>query len=207
MAATPGHAAVERILGRVTEHTHSGGPYPLLADTVWTVAGATPNRPARLSLHRRDVLPFTPTQPTLDDALSLPAFVPVTGCLALADGWTLHSDLCARADLPADWRDRAQPWRAFLDADRTGDLALTVPAPGMRIAPLGMGGHTRALGDLFTDHKVPVTHRRAWPVVIDLRGDEVIWVCGLTLSDQAALRPDTRRVRCLTWQKTRPDVP
>ena len=126
--------------------------------------------------------------------------IPAAGVLALPGGWELHSAVYPAADLPADWRDRGQPWRAFLAADAAPALTLTVPARGQRLAPLGLAGHTRSLGDLFTDHKVPAAYRRAWPVVLDAAGGDVLWVCGLVVSEHAALRPETRRVRCLTWQ-------
>jgi tRNA(Ile)-lysidine synthase len=196
-----GHAAIERILARVGQDAASGGPYPLLDHIVWSVVGATSDRVALLSLHRRDALPLPPTQPLVAPNLALPISIPVTGVVPLSEGWELHSVVCTPDDLPADWRDRHRPWRAFLDAGIAADLALTVPVRAMRVAPLGMAGHTRSLGDLFTDHKVPAAYRRGWPVVVDAAGGDVVWVCGLVLGERAALRPETRRVRCLAWQK------
>jgi tRNA(Ile)-lysidine synthase len=196
-----GHAAVQRILARIATNPLSGGPYPLQEDIAWTVVGAAADRPALLSLHRRDAPPLTPSQPLILPDVPLPIPIPESGFVSLPGVWELYSVILPIEELPADWRERGHPWRVFLDADAAAELALTVPAIGRRIAPLGMAGHTRSLGDLFTDHKVPAAHRRAWPIVIDAQSGDVLWVCGLLVSEAAAVRPETQRVRSLTWQE------
>jgi tRNA(Ile)-lysidine synthetase-like protein len=105
--------------------------------------------------------------------------------------------LLAPDELPPDWNRRGQPWRAFFDADQTRAAVLATPQPGLRIAPLGLGGR-RSVGDLFTDHKTPVALRAGWPLVQS--GDDVVWVCGLAVGHPARVGASTRRVRMLAWR-------
>jgi tRNA(Ile)-lysidine synthase len=140
--------------------------------------------------------------------LTTPLPLPLTGTLTHA-GWQLQSTLLAPSDLPADWRSRSQPWRLFCDAEQSGELYLTTPQAGMKIAPLGMGGHHRAVGDIFTDHKIAPYLRPGWPVLVvgdGVAGDgatgdhAVVWLCGLTMADSVRLHPGTHQVRQLVWQ-------
>jgi tRNA(Ile)-lysidine synthase len=60
---------------------------------------------------------------------------------------------------------------------------------GDRMAPLGMGGHTRSLQDLFTDRKVPREERARVPVV-ECDG-EIAWVPGVATSERFRVQADT----------------
>lgn len=102
-----------------------------------------------------------------------------------------------------DWGGVPLPgtWQVEFDAEAAGELFLTTPQPGMRVAPLGMGGRHKRLGDLFTDHKIPRGLRAGWPIVVNKQG-EVVWVCGLCLAETVRLRPATRQRIMLAW--TRP---
>ena len=87
-----------------------------------------------------------------------------------------------------------------MDAEESAQLTLAAAQPGMKIAPLGMAGKQRSVGDLLTDHKVPVAIRSGWPVVLDGAG-RVVWACGLALSHHARICSQTERARILTWQR------
>lgn len=88
------------------------------------------------------------------------------------------------------------------DADRLHfTLWLRPWQPGDRFRPWGMLGHVK-VGDLFTNLKVPVSLRCAWPVV--LHGDEVVWVVGLRRASLAAVGSTTRRVLRLELQGALP---
>ena len=50
------------------------------------------------------------------------------------------------------------------------------------MAPLGMGGHTRNLGDIFTDHKITPALRPGWPLITNAHG-RVLWLCGLVVAE------------------------
>lgn len=169
-----------------------------------------------LALHRAEILPISVAHPHLGKPLTTSLPLPSTGLL-INEQWRLKSSLLDPSDLPAGWNNRAQCWQIYLDAQQGADLYLTTPQPGMRIAPLGMGGQHRNIGDIFTDHKIPTYLRPGWPVILkkneveksktDINGtaDEdvavVVWLCGLTLADSVRIHPATRQVRHLAWEQ------
>jgi tRNA(Ile)-lysidine synthase len=191
-----GLAGIDRLLAALAGSVRARGPHPLAQGIVWTVLPAAAGQPARLSLHRAEALPIVPTHPHLGIGWT-PQPVPPEGAIR-CDGWELVSTLVAPADLPSGWCSRTRPWRAFLDAGQAHDLLLATPRPGLQIAPLGLGGRRRSVGDLFTDRKTPVALRAGWPLV--LAGDEVVWVCGLAPAHSARVTKTTRQVRVLEWQ-------
>ncbi len=195
-----GFEQIERLRLALHECTKASGPHPLTAGLAWTTAGATNNHPARVSLHLADHLPFPPEQPFLDPdwqreigELALPS----SGQLTLTNGWQLH---IRQVSVTGERIAHAEPWQARLDRDRVNSLVLTTPQPGWRIAPLGMGGRHKTLGDLFTDRKVPVAFRSGWPVIVDQSTNTVLWVCGLAVSEQAKVTTQTRHLVELCWQ-------
>jgi tRNA(Ile)-lysidine synthetase-like protein len=178
----------------------SSGPHPLLDDVMWSVAGATADGPARLSLHRGNALPFSPTHPLLEigQRLALPRIgMGEVARLDLADGWQVTVAQLGRDDLPPDWKRRDQPWRAFFDAATIGTPYVTTAVNGQQFAPLGMAGNHKMVGDFFTDHKIPVALRSRWPILID-SDDRILWVCGLQLAHHARMTEQTTAVCCIT---------
>jgi tRNA(Ile)-lysidine synthase len=150
-----------------------------------------------LSLHRALASPYPLDQPHLPPGWS--AAVGAEGALAAPDGWRLVSRVLAVGQLPPGWRDC--PWSACLDAERVIAPLLTTPAPGMRLAPLGMGGQHKLLGDFFTDRKVPLAARAGWPVVVDRSTGEVIWVCGHAVAHGPRITAETRQVLAMEWRQ------
>ncbi|MCL4494546.1 MAG: tRNA lysidine(34) synthetase TilS [Firmicutes bacterium] len=57
---------------------------------------------------------------------------------------------------------------------------------GDRIEPLGMKGHHKKIGDIFTDNKVPRSDRRGWPLIVDA-GDHsrVLAIAGIMTAEDA----------------------
>lgn len=70
-------------------------------------------------------------------------------------------------------------------------LAVRPWSPGDKFKPLGMGG-TKSLQDLFTDEKIPRMERGRMPVVT--AGDEIVWVCGLRISEDFKISGRSERV-------------
>ncbi len=194
--------------------------HPLTTGWAWTIVrgdrfevGLT----YYLALHRAEILPIPVDHPHLGKPLTAPLPLPATG-LQINEQWRLKSSLLDPRDLPAGWNNRAQRWQVYLDAEQGGDLYLTTPRPGMQIAPLGMGGQHRNVGDIFTDHKIPTYLRPGWPVILkkseveksetDKNGSEdedvVVWLCGLTVADSVRIHPATRQVRHLAWEQATP---
>ena len=152
----------------------------------------------QLSLHRADASPIAIAHPHFDAPITTPISLPLQGIL-MHNGWQLHSQRIAPAALPDNWRSGEQPWQLYCDAEQSGALALTTFRAGMSIAPLGMGGKQRAIGDIFTDHKIPTSLRAGWPVVIN-RAGEVVWLCGLVVAEAVRVQSTTRQVRHVSWQ-------
>jgi tRNA(Ile)-lysidine synthase len=61
---------------------------------------------------------------------------------------------------------------------------------GDRMAPLGLGGGTKSLQDLFTARRVPRLERARVPVVEC--GGEIVWVAGVATSERFKITADTR---------------
>jgi len=157
---------------------------------------------ARLILHHDTVLPVPPWGPQLAAGWT-PVELPDSGELQV-DGWRLRVDRISTDELPAEWSN-VSPWQSWLDSDKIGRPMLSRPTKGMRIAPLGMAGKTRALGDLFTDEKIHPSLREGWPLLIDkgqdgTDGDRILWVCGLRLGHNARITDNTVHVLALTWE-------
>lgn len=58
---------------------------------------------------------------------------------------------------------------------------------GDRIAPIGMGGRTKKLQDVFVTEKAPPGLRRALPLVADAETGEVLWVPGYRIAEAVAV--------------------
>jgi len=87
----------------------------------------------------------------------------------------------------------------LLDADSLGShLSVRVWRAGDRMSPLGMGGSTQSLADLFGARRVPRAERRSLPIL--LSGEEIAWIPGVATSDLFKLGPDTRRAALLAAQ-------
>jgi tRNA(Ile)-lysidine synthase len=79
-----------------------------------------------------------------------------------------------------------------LDRAALGSSELLVRAwrPGDRMAPLGLGGGTKSLQDLFTARRVPRLERGGIPVVE--AGGEIAWVAGVATSERFKVTGATR---------------
>ena len=98
--------------------------------------------------------------------------------------WTVTARPSARG--AARRRPRRRPAPLTVRAWRTGD----------RMAPLGMGGHTRSLQDLFVDRRVPRAQRATIPVV-ECDG-EVAWIPGVATSERFRVTPASGAAVALT---------
>jgi tRNA(Ile)-lysidine synthetase-like protein len=157
----------------------------------WTAVRARPrwggetDGPA-LCLHRADALPYAPEHPWLAPGHApLPLAVP--SVTAAGEGWRLHVADGKAADV-AEPKDRAAGWQARLAVPEGTALLLATPRPGMRVAPAGMTGGRKTLGDFFTDRKVTPALRAGWPLVVDRESGAVLWVCGLGVMEARAGR-------------------
>ena len=193
---------LEQLLDVLPEHNHAGEAHTLFAGLVWSiVAGA---RGPHLCIHRADATPAPAAGPQLaHDEKPRPVAPPDRLSVG---GWSLSCRRMTVADLPADWRSPHRPWRTFIDAGQISAAGLRLIAwrgapAGARIAPLGLDGHHKQIGDLFTDRKIPRSHRRGWPLILDGATQETLWICGLQPSHVGRITATTQQVIELCWSE------
>ena len=196
-----GHAHIETLAAVVDAPAHASGPHPLVENIVWSVLHGEDG--VLLSIHRAGALPITPEGPWIDDAWRAQhesLAIEPQAALAVAFGWRLEAVWVSHA-IEEEARDDFDLW---LPASLGRGLRLTTPRPGMRIAPLGMGGHTRTLGNIFTDRKVPTALRAGLPVVVDAAG-RVLWLCGLAVAEGVLAQPGAPALY-LRWVHNLPEA-
>jgi tRNA(Ile)-lysidine synthase len=85
-----------------------------------------------------------------------------------------------------------------MDAARLmAPLEVRAPRPGDRIRPLGMNGRIK-VADLLSQEHIPGLLRSNWPLVVS--GQEVIWVAGVRMTDDAKIGRHTRAAIVLSLQ-------
>ncbi len=126
----------------------------------------------------------------LDRAARPPEPVP----LALPGSTALPGvcEITARFVPPVPVRD--DPLRQVLDVDALEGAVLRTRREGDRIRPLGCG--EKLLSDYFTDRKLDRPLRDWTPLLA--RGRNILWVCGMGISQSAAIGEGTRRAVALT---------
>lgn len=173
--------------------------HPIVGDLVWSVIAAQADQPLAVSLHRSTVPAQAVDHPLLPNPF---AGVPLeAGATVQIGEWGLQVSELAHYDLPADWQQNQNRWQAWLDADKVGQPILCSGSEGMRVAPLGMAGKSKSLGDFFTDGKIHPSLRTHWPLVVDQTSGEILWVCGLAVCHSARIMASTKRVMLLKWQE------
>ncbi len=88
----------------------------------------------------------------------------------------------------------------YIDLDRIeGSLYIKTWERGDRFKPLGMEKEKK-LQDFFVDQKVPRQKRTSVPLLVS--GKDIIWVCGMRLSDKVKILPGTKRILKVSFKKT-----
>lgn len=82
-----------------------------------------------------------------------------------------------------------------LDREALEGAVVRTRREGDRIRPLGCG--EKLLSDYFTDKKIDRPLRDCIPLLA--KGNEVLWVCGLGISEHVKIRPETRSAVKLTY--------
>ena len=208
---------IDTLLYALHPQQSATGPHPIVGNLAWSVAGARPdprhNSPQHLSLHWADAAPFAADHPYLDEAwrkTTKQVVLPKSGVVSVDHRWALHIengpiDLATHDNNPANqnsW-DTGNPWQAHFDAEQIETLILRSPQTGDRIAPLGMHGKSKKVGDLLTDHKVPNSLRSGWPLIVDGESGALLWVCGIHIAHHARITKKTRRLLHLEWRELR----
>jgi tRNA(Ile)-lysidine synthase len=105
---------------------------------------------------------------------------------------------------PGSWslaqvESKADRWCAYVDAGKfpSSSLRLRSRWPGDRLQPLGMGGHSMKVSDVFVNAKVEESLRGRWPLVLCF--DQVVWVAGLRLDERYKVTEETQTVLRLSF--------
>jgi tRNA(Ile)-lysidine synthase len=105
--------------------------------------------------------------------------LPIPGELELASGWRL---LAERWPAPGEGFASAPATEAWFDARNLLAGLMVRPArAGERIQPLGMGGKSQKLSDVWVNARVAKRARARYPVVY--AGGDVVWVPGLRMTE------------------------
>ncbi len=110
------------------------------------------------------------------------------GRYLLPDGREIS--ICLTAP-PENW-ESVPPFRAYFDpAAFPFPWTLRTFRPGDRFRPFGMTG-TRKVKDFLIDRKIPLSVRYRTPLLF--AAEELIWLCGLRVSESGRVQPGTREV-------------
>jgi tRNA(Ile)-lysidine synthase len=121
----------------------------------------------------------------------------IPAMLVVEQDWSLCVELI-KAELPT-WVPETV-YKAYVDGDKlVGDLSLRTSRPGDRYSPLGMGGKSTKLSDLFINRHLPKDARATLPLVCDCQG--IVWVSGYPPAERVCITSQTRRVVMLHWVK------
>ncbi len=126
-------------------------------------------------------------------AAPAPLLVAPPATLQLPFGWQASFAWTAPPADPA----AIEPFEAYLDVSGfSPPFILRGRRPGERIAPLGLQGQSKSLQDIMVDAKIATHLRASWPLLIATnpeRGEQPLWVVGLTLSELARVGPQSKR--------------
>lgn len=137
-----------------------------------------------------------PSVPQLAPGITLNVAVPGQTPLPDSD-WIIETNL--QSPIPHLYPNT--PWEACLDANALQEpLILRTRQAGDRLAPFGMGGHTKALRDVFIHAKIPQAWRDHVPVLVS--GSRIVWVCGVQVAHGACVTEATQRVLYARFVKT-----
>ncbi len=118
-------------------------------------------------------------------------------------GWAVRTVLSPREALAEAWANNADPLTGYFDAETLrGPLLLRPRREGDWLIPLGLG-HRQKVGDLMTNLKIPRALRDSVPLL--LCGEEVVWVVGYRLDARFAVRPETRRILTVRFERRPPE--
>jgi tRNA(Ile)-lysidine synthase len=122
-----------------------------------------------------------------------PGELPIPGRMELACGWALDAmQMSLTRDLRETIYSDESGRTAAMDASKV-EIPLIVRdrKRGDRIRPLGMRGSLK-VADLFVNCHIPRMVRNRWPLVVG--GDQVFWVAGLRMSNDARITQQTKEI-------------
>ena len=189
------HQAIRRRLLRRLAEDIAGGPSGLSSIQVDEAlqfmsaapTGRTMRLPGGLSIERtyEQFLVGPSTAPaSFTCQLKIPGRTAVPEC-----GIEVEAILCNSREAPADPN---YYWQALFDYDKIGlPLLVRNRRPGDRFHPVGLGGNSKKLQDLFVDAKVPRRKRDTIPLLCS--GNDILWVMGMRTDHRFLAQADTKQ--------------
>ncbi len=107
----------------------------------------------------------------------------------------IQLEVCERSANKAEREGEVphNPWIAYLDSRQIVFPLLLRPARfGDRLKPLGMGGHSKKIKEVFRDYRLDPEARWTTPV-LEIQG-EIVWVIGLKRAEAFKVLPETQAV-------------
>lgn len=87
----------------------------------------------------------------------------------------------------------------FIDLDTIhGNLRLRRWINGDKIVPFGSKS-SKKLSDIFTNKKIPTIRKHEIPILTD--DEKIIWICGMTLSDECKISSKTQHILKLSYKE------
>lgn len=127
-----------------------------------------------------------------DDYPAYPLPVPGSVFVSWA-GVAVSARLLAPNEAPAPRVRRAAVVDVAMPAPPVHLTVRTVRA-GERMAPLGMGGHTRLIRDLLADAGIPAAERSRFPAVVRAESGEILWLIGISQAESTRVERGTTSV-------------
>jgi len=113
--------------------------------------------------------------------------------------WRLTIELLFHDEVTPEHLKQLSRWEVYLDAEIVGDAPILRPRQlGDKFIPLGLRGHHQKIKDFMINTKIPADWRDHIPLLVS--NNQVWWICGYRLSEEAALRPTTRQVLHLKFE-------
>jgi tRNA(Ile)-lysidine synthase len=118
----------------------------------------------------------------------------------LDENWILKLSVISREDIGDEYFNNTDPMIAYLDrSNLTDEIRIRFWQPGDVYHPLGMGGRSIKLSDIWINHKIPKRAKEKWPVVE--AGGEIIWIPGFQPSHRFRITESTNDVLFLRVRK------
>jgi tRNA(Ile)-lysidine synthase len=118
----------------------------------------------------------------------------------LDENWILKLSVISREDIGDEYFNNTDPMTAYLDrSNLTDEIRIRFWQLGDVYHPLGMGGRSIKLSDIWINHKIPKRAKEKWPVVE--AGGEIIWIPGFQPSHRFRITESTNDVLFLRVRK------
>lgn len=121
--------------------------------------------------------------------------------IRLLNNWEISARIISFEDMKhIDPHLIQDPLHAWISADSVQfPLKIRGRKPGDSWRPIGLGGHSQKISDMFINEKVPPAARERWPLVIS--SEDIVWVAGFRPAQANVLTGEPQDVVNLCLKK------